>query len=142
MPFKIRTWRPDTAYDNFYEKLLNDKFVTGKAYLFAIATVLGFMLKKRSAQNLPLESVSFYPLISYEDLKKYPIVMEFLNYVFDHYAQGTNEREKQKDIEKIADGGIEFLMEEYEKHDLGYLDLSLLIEKVVESIDDSKLSEK
>ena len=38
-----------------------------------------------------------------------PLVFPF---IFDHYAEGADERAKLKDMEKIAEGGIEFLMEQ------------------------------
>ena len=123
-------WRPITAHEDFYDKLCSKEinFVGGKLYLFGIAIALGFILGKRSTQISTMENGMFYPFQSYQDTEKYPVFLELLDYVFDYYAEGTNERAKHKDIEKIADGGIEFLMEEFDKQpDKKSVDLSSVI---------------
>ena len=45
-------------------------------------------------------------------LAEYPLFLDFVNFIFDHYAEGDDERAKLKDMEKIAEGGIELLMEQ------------------------------
>jgi hypothetical protein len=141
MPLSIPGWRPVTAHDDFYEKLTTlspknrEKFVSGKAYLFGIATVIGFILNRRSAQTSTMQNGMFYPLNSYRMTEKYPMFLQFFDYLCDHYARGVNEREKLNDIEHIADGGIEFLMEEFDNQNINRLDLSLLLQKVNELLD-------
>ena len=58
--------------------------------------------------------------------------LNITNFIFDHYAEGSNEAEKLKDLEKIAEGGIEYLMEEKKKLGKIPLDITQVIQKVRE----------
>ncbi len=128
MPLTIQ-WRPNSAHYDFYKRLENEKFISGSAYLFGIALTLGVVLQRRST-NSEYHSLSFYALNSYGDHDKYPMYLELVNYAIEHFANGNNEREKLKDLERIADGGIEFLIGENENNNLGHLDVTLLLQKV------------
>jgi hypothetical protein len=74
------------------------------------------MLKRRSTEQPRHKDGGFariMPIYQHgAESGKFPLFLDFANFIFDHYAEGADERAKLKDMEKIAEGGIEFLMEQ------------------------------
>ena len=107
-------WRPTTNNPDFYKELIDNRIFSNKSYIFGIALALGYVKKRRSAE-LPNPKdggfVRIMPVYT-RGLVDYPLFLDFTNFIFDHYAEGNDERAKLKDMEKIAEGGIEFLMEQ------------------------------
>ena len=106
-------WRPITNQPEFYKLLTNESVFTNKSYIFGVALALGYVFKRRSADQPTHRDGGFVRIMpQLHTPEKYPMFLDFANFIFDHYAEGKDERAKLKDMEKIAEGGIEFLMEQ------------------------------
>ena len=106
-------WRPRTNHPDFYQALEKNNIFTNFSYSFGIALALGYVVKKRSKEQPTKRFVETRVLVTYSNrVDEYPMFWDFINFVFDHYADGKDEKEQLKDLEKIAEGGIEFLMEQ------------------------------
>lgn len=102
-----------TAFSDFYKKLSegpNSKF-NGKAELFVVGLVLGFLNNKRNTDEKPFEFVRFS---HFYDVKRSDL-KTIIEMIYTTMAQGKNDNEKWQDMLKIADGGIEYLKEHYSK---------------------------
>ena len=133
MPITTKEWRPITEYSQFYAKLEeHDKIFSNKSHIFGFVLALGYILKKRSTKQPTSSAGGFVRLLSpyQEQAKKYPMYMEISDFIFDHYAEGNGQRERLKDMDRIADAGIEFLMEEDEKQGLPKIDISQIIQAI------------
>ena len=114
MPIDSIGWRPTTNQPEFYDELREKGIFSTKSYIFGVALALGYVFKRRSAEQPNHKdggSVRIMPVYT-RGLAEYPLFLDFTNFIFDHYAEGADERAKLKDMEKIAEGGIEFLMEQ------------------------------
>ena len=106
-------WRPTTNQPEFYKELIENGIFSNKTYAFGIALALGYVFKRRSADQPTHRDGGFVRIMpQLHTPEKYPLFLDFANFIFDHYAEGKDERAKLKDMEKIAEGGIEFLMEQ------------------------------
>ena len=107
-------WRPTTNNPDFYKELIDNRIFSNKSYIFGIALALGYVKKRRSAEQPNHKDGGFVRIMPVytRGLADYPLFLDFANFIFDHYAEGKDERAKLKDMEKIAEGGIEFLMEQ------------------------------
>ena len=106
-------WRPITNQPDFYKELIDNRVFSNKSYIFGVALALGYVKKRRSAEQPSHKDGGFVRIMpQLYTPEKYPLFLDFANFIFDHYAEGANERAKLKDMERIAEGGIEFLMEQ------------------------------
>ena len=107
-------WRPITNQPDFYKELIDNRVFSNKSYIFGVALALGYVKKRRSAEQPNHKDGGFVRIMPVytRGLADYPLFLDFANFIFDHYAEGKDERAKLKDMEKIAEGGIEFLMEQ------------------------------
>ena len=106
-------WRPTTNQPEFYKELIEKGIFSNKSYIFGVALALGYVFKRRSADQPTHRDGGFVRIMpQLHTPEKYPLFLDFANFIFDHYAEGNDERAKLKDMEKIAEGGIEFLMEQ------------------------------
>ena len=106
-------WRPTTNQPEFYGELKDKGIFSTKSYIFGVALALGYVFKRRSADQPTHKDGGFVRIMpQLHTPEKYPLFLDFANFIFDHYAEGKDERAKLKDMEKIAEGGIEFLMEQ------------------------------
>ena len=107
-------WRPITNQPDFYKELIDNRVFSNKSYIFGVALALGYVKKRRSAEQPNHKDGGFVRIMPVytRGLADYPLFLDFANFIFDHYADGKDERAKLKDMEKIAEGGIEFLMEQ------------------------------
>ena len=105
-------WRPITNQPDFYKELIDNRVFSNKSYIFGVALALGYVKKRRSAEQPNHKDGGFVRIMPVytRGLADYPLFLDFANFIFDHYADGKDERAKLKDMEKIAEGGIEFLM--------------------------------
>ena len=133
MPIKSLGHRPISHYGyTFYDELIKDETFTDKSNIWGIGLLLGYILKRRT-KNQPTSTVGGLTriMVTYTENKKdFPLFLETTNFIFDHYAVGADEKAKLKDLDRIADGGIEYLMEEKEKLGAAPLDISKIIQKV------------
>ena len=111
-------WRPTTNNPDFYKQLVDNHIFSNKSYIFGVALALGYVKKRRSAEQPNHKDGGFVRIMPVytRGLADYPLFLDFANFIFDHYAEGKDERAKLKDMEKIAEGGIEFLMEQSLNH--------------------------
>ena len=121
-----------SCFSDFYKKLCDgseNKF-NGKAELFVVGLVLGFLHNKRNSNEKPVEFVRFSHFYDakYSDLKT------IIEMIYVTMAQGKNDNEKWQDMLKIADGGMEYLKEHYDKTG-DNIDASILITEVGKLID-------
>ena len=113
MPINSIGWRPTTNQPEFYKELIENGIFSNKTYAFGVALALGYVFKRRSADQPTHKDGGFVRIMpQLHTPEKYPLFLDFANFIFDHYAEGDDERAKLKDMEKIAEGGIEFLMEQ------------------------------
>ena len=113
MPINSIGWRPTTNQPEFYKELIENGIFSNKTYAFGVALALGYVFKRRSAEQPNHKDGGFVRIMpQLYTPEKYPLFLDFANFIFDHYAEGKDERAKLKDMEKIAEGGIEFLMEQ------------------------------
>ena len=113
MPINSIGWRPTTNQPEFYKELIESGVFSNKTYAFGVALALGYVFKRRSAEQPTHKDGGFVRIMpQLHTPEKYPLFLDFANFIFDHYAEGKDERAKLKDMEKIAEGGIEFLMEQ------------------------------
>ncbi|MGY5151901.1 MAG: hypothetical protein ACW9XA_06500 [Candidatus Nitrosopumilus sp. bin_6a] len=126
-----------TAFSDFYKKLCegSDSKFNGKAELFVVGLVLGFLNNKRNLTEKPFEMVRF----SHFHDKKRSDLKTIIEMIYATMAEGKNDNEKWQDMLKIADGGIEYLKEHYDKTG-DNVDASILI-KDVEKLIDGKVKE-
>ena len=130
IPLEDIGWRARTNQKPFYKKLEDEKIFGGRGYIWGFALALGYILKKRSEKQ-PNEDVGFLRVfVSFTDVKKYPLYFDFTNFIFDHYAIGDTTSEKFKDMDKIAEAGIEFLKSESEKQGLLNIDMSQILQEI------------
>ena len=116
MPITNNDWRPISSHPEFQQKLIDDKIFSTKSYIFGISLALGFMLKRRSVEQPTHKDGGFARIMPiYQrgaETGKFPLFLDFANFIFDHYAEGNDERAQLKDMDKIAEGGLEFLIEQ------------------------------
>jgi hypothetical protein len=107
-------WRPITNQPEFYKELIEKTIFSNQSHIFGVALALGYVFKRRSAEQPSHHDGGFVRIMPpYSNrLAEYPLYLDFTNFIFDHYAEGNDERAKLKDMEKIAEGGIELLMEQ------------------------------
>ena len=126
-----------TTFEDFYRKLCDgsDSKFNGKAELFVVGLVLGFLNNKRNLSERPFEMVRYSHFMD----KKRSDLRTIIEMIYATMAKGNDENEKWQDMLKIADGGIEYLQEHYEN--IGNnIDPSILI-KNVEKLIDGKVKE-
>jgi len=126
-----------TAFSDFYRKLCDgseSKF-NGKAELFVVGLVLGFLNNRRNIDEKPFEMVRFshFHDVNRSDLKT------IIEMIYATMAEGKTDNEKWQDVLKIADGGIEYLKEHYDKTG-DNIDASILV-KDVEKLIDGKIEQ-
>ena len=121
-----------TTFEDFYRKLCDgpDSKFNGKAELFVVGLVLGFLNNKRNLSERPFEMVRYSHFLD----KKRSDLRTIIEMIYATMAKGNDENEKWQDMLKIADGGIEYLQEHYEN--IGNnIDPSILIKNVEKLID-------
>jgi len=126
-----------TTFEDFYRKLCDgsDSKFNGKAELFVVGLVLGFLNNKRNLSERPFEMVRYSHFMD----KKRSDLRTIIEMIYATMAKGNDENEKWQDMLKIADGGIEYLQEHYENTG-NNIDPSILI-KNVEKLIDGKVKE-
>jgi len=135
IPLENIGWRASTNQKPFYKKMEDEKIFgggtgQGRGYIWGFALALGYILKKRSEKQPNADTGFLRVFVSFTDKEKYPLYFDFANFIFDHYALGDSTSEKFKDMDKIAEAGIEFLMSESEKQGLPNVDMSQIIQAV------------
>ena len=126
-----------TTFEDFYRKLCDStgsKF-NGKAELFVVGLVLGFLNNKRNSNEKPFEMVRYSHFLD----KKRSDLRTIIEMIYATMAEGKNDNEKWQDMLKIADGGMEYLQEHYDKTG-DNVDPSILI-KDVEKLIEGKVKE-
>ena len=126
-----------TTFEDFYRKMCDStgsKF-NGKAELFVVGLVLGFLNNKRNSNEKPFEMVRYSHFLD----KKRSDLRTIIEMIYATMAEGKNDNEKWQDMLKIADGGIEYLQEHYENTG-DNIDASILI-KDAEKLIDGKVRE-
>ena len=121
-----------TTFEDFYRKLCDgsDSKFNGKAELFVVGLVLGFLNNKRNLSERPFEMVRYSHFMD----KKRSDLRTIIEMIYATMAKGNDENEKWQDMLKIADGGNEYLQEHYEN--IGNnIDPSILIKNVEKLID-------
>jgi len=126
-----------SAFSDFYNKMTegNESKFNGKAELFVVALVLGFYHNRRNNDPKPFEFIRFS---HFYDAKRSDL-KTIIEMIYSIMAQGKNNNEKWQDVLKIADGGIEYLKEHYDKTG-DNIDASILI-KESEKLLDSKVKQ-
>ena len=126
-----------TTFEDFYRKVCDgpDSKFNGKAELFVVGLVLGFLNNKRNLSERPFEMVRYSHFLD----KKRSDLRTIIEMIYATMAKGNDENEKWQDMLKIADGGIEYLQEHYENTG-NNIDPSILI-KNVEKLIDGKVKE-
>ena len=121
-----------TTFEDFYRKLCDgsDSKFNGKAELFVVGLVLGFLNNKRNLSERPFEMVRYSHFLD----KKRSDLRTIIEMIYATMAEGKNDNEKWQDMLKIADGGIEYLQEHYENTG-NNIDPSILIKNVEKLID-------
>lgn len=121
-----------TTFEDFYRKLCDgsDSKFNGKAELFVVGLVLGFLNNKRNLSERPFEMVRYSHFMD----KKRSDLRTIIEMIYATMAKGNDENEKWQDMLKIADGGIEYLQEHYENTG-NNIDPSILIKNVEKLID-------
>ena len=121
-----------TTFEDFYRKLCDgsDSKFNGKAELFVVGLVLGFLNNKRNSNEKPFEMVRYSHFLD----KKRSDLRTIIEMIYATMAEGKNDNEKWQDMLKIADGGIEYLQEHYENTG-NNIDPSILIKNVEKLID-------
>jgi hypothetical protein len=107
-------WRPTTNKPEFYKELIEKGIFSNKSHIFGVALALGYVFKRRSTEQPSHNDGGFVRIMPVytRGIAEYPLYLDFTNFIFEHYAEGNDERAKLKDMEKIAEGGIELLMEQ------------------------------
>ena len=107
-------WRPTTNKPEFYKELIEKGIFSNKSHIFGVALALGYVFKRRSAEQPSHNDGGFVRIMTpyTHGIAEYPLYLDFTNFIFEHYAEGNDERARLKDMEKIAEGGIELLMEQ------------------------------
>ena len=125
-------WRPITNQPEFYKELIEKGIFSNKSYIFGVALALGYVFKRRSAEQPNHKDGGFVRIMPVytRGLVDYPLFLDFTNFIFDHYAIGDTTAKKFQDMDKIAESGIEFLMSESEKQGLPNIDMSQIIQTV------------
>ena len=126
-----------TTFEDFYRKLCDgpDSKFNGKAELFVVGLVLGFLNNKRNLSERPFEMVRYSHFLD----KKRSDLKTIIEMIYATMAKGNDENEKWQDMLNIADGGIEYLQEHYENTG-NNIDPSILI-KNVENVIENKVKE-
>ena len=126
-----------TTFEDFYRKLCDgsDSKFNGKAELFVVGLVLGFLNNKRNLSERPFEMVRYSHFLD----KKRSDLRTIIEMIYATMAEGKNDNEKWQDMLKIADGGMEYLQEHYDKTG-DNIDPSILI-KDVEKLIEGKVKE-
>jgi len=126
-----------TTFEDFYRKLCDgsDSKFNGKAELFVVGLVLGFLNNKRNSNEKPFEMVRYSHFLD----KKRSDLRTIIEMIYATMAEGKNDNEKWQDMLKIADGGMEYLQEHYDKTG-DNIDPSILI-KDVEKLIEGKVKE-
>jgi len=121
-----------TTFEDFYRKLCDgpDSKFNGKAELFVVGLVLGFLNNKRNLSERPFEMVRYSHFLD----KKRSDLKTIIEMIYATMAKGNDENEKWQDMLNIADGGIEYLQEHYENTG-NNIDPSILIKNVEKLID-------
>mgnify|MGYP001046671454 FL=1 len=121
-----------TTFEDFYRKLCDgpDSKFNGKAELFVVGLVIGFLNNKRNLSERPFEMVRYSHFLD----KKRSDLRTIIEMIYATMAKGNDENEKWQDMLKIADGGIEYLQEHYENTG-NNIDPSILIKNVEKLID-------
>lgn len=126
-----------SAFSDFYNKMTegNESKFNGKAELFVVALVLGFYHNRRNNDTKPFH---FGQYSVFGD-KKRSDLRAIIEMIYGTISEGKDENAKWLDILRLADGGIEYLKEHYDKTG-DNIDASILI-KDVEKLLDSKVKQ-
>ena len=126
-----------SAFSDFYGKMTegNENKFNGKAELFVVALVLGFYNNRRNNDPKPFHFGAY----SVFGDKKRSDLRSIIEMIYGTAAEGKDDNAKWLDILRLADGGIEYLKEHYDKTG-DNVDASILI-KDVEKLIDGKVKE-
>ena len=126
-----------SAFSDFYNKMTegSESKFNGKAELFVVALVLGFYHNKR---NNDTKAFHFGQYSVFGD-KKRSDLRAIIEMIYGTASKGKDENAKWLDVLRLADGGIEYLKEHYDKTG-DNIDASILI-KDVEKLLDSKVKQ-
>ena len=130
-----KTWRPHTLHHSFYDTLKKIKTFSGDMHIFPVAVVIGFLLKRErmetdtgDAGNI-LEIGSLFEPDQWPDPDWFKFSKEIVfDLIWTHHLVGKNRTEKQTALEKMADGGIEYLMEMYRRYRT--IDSSMIVKEI------------
>ena len=126
-----------SAFSDFYDKMTegNESKFNGKAELFVVALVLGFYHNRRNNDPKPFH-FGAYSVFGDKKRADLRIIIEM---IYGTASEGKDDNAKWLDILRLADGGIEYLKEHYDKTG-NNIDPSILI-KSVENLIDGKIKE-
>ena len=126
-----------SAFSEFYSKMTegNESKFNGKAELFVVALVLGFYHNRRNDDSKPFHFGAY----SVFGDKKRSDLRTIIEMIYGTAAEGKDDNAKWVDILRLADGGIEYLKEHYDKTG-DNIDASILV-KDIEKLIDGKVKE-
>ena len=126
-PWRPRlAWRPVTFHLSAYRKLQTSKAFSGHMHIFPVAVVIGFLLdRKRKTSRADagkdvgqiLTTDSLYQPETWPNADSFKFFKDIIfDYIATYMIKKENDREIQNGLEELADGGIEYLMEIYDKY--------------------------
>ena len=112
-----------------------DSKFNGKAELFVVGLVLGFYHNRRNNDSKPFH-FGAYSVFGDKKRSNHRAIIEM---IYGTAAEGKDDNAKWLDILRLADGGIEYLKEHYDKTG-DNIDASILV-KDVENLIENKVKE-
>ena len=120
-PWRPRlAWRPTTFHLSAYRKLQASKAFSGHMHIFPVAVVIGFLLErkrkisKKDADKGVQDIVTTDALVTKSQHRFSKDII--FDYIATHMIKHENMNQIELELEELADGGIEYLMEIYDKY--------------------------
>jgi len=130
-----KTWRPRTLHHSFYDTLKTIKAFSFDMHIFPVAVVIGFLLGRERTETDTGDSGNILEIGSLFAPEQWPEPDWFkfskeivFDLIWTHHLVGKNRTEKQNALEKMADGGIEYLMEMHRRY--GKIDSSMIVKEM------------
>ena len=126
-----------SCFPDFYNKMTegNESKFNGKAELFVVSLVLGFYQNRRNNDPKPFH-FGAYSVFGDDKRSDLRAIIEM---IYGVASEGKDDNAKWVDILRLADGGMEYLKEHFDKTG-DNIDASILI-KDVEKLIDGKVKE-
>ena len=122
-PWRPReTWRPTTFHFAAYKELEKIKAFKGQMHIFPVAVVIGFLLDRkrktsRADAGEDVEQILTTDSLLQPDTDSFKFFKDIIfDYIATYMIKKENDREIERELEEMADGGIEYLMEIHDKY--------------------------